>query len=120
MNFGFFPVLLVHLLRAQVEFLPGCLRDDRRDSRASRLSASRLRQPYLYMFGDIRSPLAAARFKDLAFRYLDVGPAYQHLITPAAHTVEGSAAISVGCPDTRHAAEWRNQLYPQSCRGPVV
>jgi hypothetical protein len=49
--------------------------------------------------------LAAARFKDLAFRCLDVGPAYLHLKTPAGNAIEGRAAISIGCPHTRNSPE---------------
>src|SRR5437588_4215713 len=119
MIFGFLPALLVHFLRAQLELLLGSLWDDWRESWAGHLTASRLRQAHLYTFRDIRSPLAATRFNGLACRCLDVGPAHPHLITPAGNAVERSAAISVGCPYIRHAPERRNQLYPQSWRGPV-
>src|SRR5207247_7730721 len=55
MTFGFLPMLLLHFLRAQVEFLLGSLWNHYCGSQAGRISVSRLGQPHLYVFGDIRS-----------------------------------------------------------------
>src|SRR5215475_453955 len=118
MLFGFLPMLLVRFFYAQVKFLLGRFWD--RESWAARVRAGCLRQAHLYIFGDIRSALAAACLNVLGCRFLNVGTAYPDLITSSRDPVESSAAVSVSRPHILDATEGRNELYSQACRGPVV
>src|SRR6185437_10094075 len=114
-----FPVLLVHLLRSQLEFLLGSVRNDWRNRWTARLHRC-LGQLHLNVFGDERSPGGAAHFNEVGGGCLNVGSTYPHQITPGGHFVESGAPISIGRPHICRASIGRKQFHPQCGRRAVV